>query len=96
MDVDHRLAQIERKQDRTYILLEALTVKVEELSVSSEEWRGRVERTIWGVNGNADDSLVVRLDRLEQTHHTQTWVVRVAATVIIAATVGGLWSLLAV
>ncbi len=95
MDDTERLAVIGRKVDRTCLLIETLTEKVEERTVASDQWRTRVESTVWGLNGSAANSLVVRLDRLEQTNARQTWIIRVATAVIVTGFVGGLWSLIA-
>jgi hypothetical protein len=94
MDVEERLAQIDRKQDRTCIMLEQLTAKVDERIEAADHWRDRVERTVWGLNGGADHSLVVRLDRLEQAHRQGTWVLRIVVGVFITGIAGGLWALL--
>jgi len=94
MELEQRLAQIERKQDRTYLLLEQLTEKLDTVAENSDSRHMRVERTLWGVNGDADKSMVVELDRLKQSHKTQTWVVRLGASVLIVQAATGLWSLL--
>ena len=94
MEIEQRLAEIDRKQDRTCLLLEQLASKVEERASHSDLWRERVERTVWGFNGTVSNSLVVRLDRLEQVNKQQMWVIRIAAGVILTGIIGGVWSLL--
>lgn len=95
MDVEERLEVIGRKVDKTCLLVETLTEKVEERTTASDQWRSRVESTVWGLNGDASNSMVIRLDRLEQTNSRQTWVIRVATAVIVTGFVGALWSLIA-
>lgn len=94
MDVDQRLSSIDRKQDHTCHLLETLTEKFEERIATTTAWRQRVEGTVWGLNGDADHSLVVRLDRLEQTNKQQAWVMKIISGVAITAVLGGILSLI--
>lgn len=85
MTVEERLAQIERKVDRTFLMMEALSEKVQEQTAAQNEWRDRISRTIYGHNGTPGN--LVRIDRLEQTQDRQKWLVRsiVGAVIALAA-----------
>lgn len=94
MDVEQRLAEIDRKQDRTCMLLETLTSKVDDRIGLDDGRYQRYARIVYGENGGRDKpGLLVRLDRLEQTNRQQAWAMRIVGSVIIVGLIGGVLSL---
>ena len=91
MDMEQRLADIDRKQDRTCLLLEQLAGKVEERIEQDDRRHERVAHTIYGNNGSA--GVLIKLDRLEQAHERQKWTVRTALGAVVVLFVGAIWSL---
>mgnify|MGYP000386206647 CR=1 FL=1 len=94
MNVEERLDEIGRKQDRTCLLLETLTDKFEERVAHASTWRTRVERTVWGIDGNRDDAVIVRVDRLEQSQQRSRLVQNVAIGALVTCMVGAVWTVL--
>ena len=92
MDMDQQLADINRKQDRTCLLLEQLAEKVDGRIEADDRRHERVARTLYGDNGSA--GLLIKLDRLEQAHDRQKWTVRTALGAVVVLFVAGIWSLL--
>ncbi len=82
--MEQRLAAIERAQERTNVLLETLSDKMDDRISQTDERMGRIGRVMWGDNGHADSpGLLVRLDRLEQSHSRSRWLVRAVVTSVV-------------
>lgn len=88
---EQRLAAIERAQERTNVLLTALSEKMDDRIDQTDERMGRIGRVMWGDNGHADSpGLLVRLDRLEQyterlekAYDRSRWLVRAVVTSVV-------------
>lgn len=78
---DDRLAEIERKLDRTFYMVETLSQRVADHSEAEKAWNDKLTRTIYGYNGTA--GLLVKLDRLEQSQERAKWFLRAIAGVML-------------
>lgn len=85
-NTDERLARIET-------MLLHITDKIDGRIASSDQWRSRIERIVFG-DGNGTPGHHVKLDRLVQAQERQKWLVRtlVAAVgaLVAQAALGGL------
>jgi hypothetical protein len=81
-NIDQRLAEIERTQERVLVLLESLTKQVGEQATADREWRARHDLMVSG-DGNGNPGLRLRVDRLEQSAERAKWTVRAVATAVI-------------
>lgn len=81
-NIDHRLAEIERTQERVVVLLESLTKQVSEQAQADREWRAKMDTQVSG-DGNNNPGLRLRVDRLEQSAERAKWTVRAIATAVI-------------
>lgn len=88
---ERRLSSLEKHQAETNILLRTLIEKVDGRIETTDDWRDQVNRTLFGYNGTSP-SLLVKLDRLEQSQARQVWMTRAVTTVVMALTVTSLWS----
>ena len=70
-DMSERLAEIEKKQERTIVLLEGLCERLDDVVAKTE----RTDVTLRG-DGNGTKGLLVRMDRVEQVHERSKWAVR--------------------
>ncbi len=77
------LESIARAQDRTILIVEQLTEKMEDRIDHTDEWRSKVDKVLHG-DGNGFRGFNVRIDRLEQRASAQMWVVRALVTGLIA------------
>lgn len=82
-NIDQRLAEIERTQERVLVLLESLTKQVGEQATADREWRARQDLMVSG-DGNGNPGLRLRVDRLEQSAERAKWTVRAVATAVLA------------
>ena len=81
--VSPTLESIARCQDRTLLVVEQLSEKVEARIDHTDEWRSKVDKVLHG-DGNGFRGFNVRIDRLEQRASAQMWVVRALVTGLIA------------
>jgi len=81
--IERRMLGIETSQARMIALLENLTEKVMDRTAQSDQWRARLEKTVYG-DGNGSPGHHVKLDRLVQAQERQKWLVRT----LVAATAG--------
>lgn len=88
---ERRLSKLETNQVETNVLLKTLIEKVDSRIEATDDWREQVNRTLFGYNGTTP-SLLVKLDRLEQSQARQTWWVRAVSTIVVALAVSNLWS----
>lgn len=68
------------------MLLEGLAKKVDERISQTDSRLARHARTLWGENGNP--GMLVRLDRLEQSHDRSRWLVRSIVVAVVTLAVG--------
>ena len=87
------LESIARCQDRTLLVVEQLSEKVEARIEHTDDWRSKVDKVLHG-DGNGFRGFNVRIDRLEQRAAAQMWVVRALVTGLIAMIAKDLASLL--
>ncbi len=90
MDMEEQLAAIDKKQDRTCVLLEHLAEKVGERIDMEDRRHERVMRTLFGNNGTP--GMHIEIDRLKQSHERQKWLSRTALSAIVILFFGALWS----
>ena len=83
--MEERLAKIEAQQAETLALLRALAEKVDERQNDTT----RHARVLYGMNGHP--GLLIRLDRLEQAHGLQKWLVRTLGGAVVTLV---LWMLM--
>ena len=92
MDIEEqRLSKLEDRQAETNVLLRTLINRVETRIESSDDWREQVNRTLFGYNGTSP-SMLVKLDRLEQSQARQVWWTRSVSAVVLAMAVTSFWS----
>lgn len=72
---EERLRKIEVAQAEVLTLLRALAEKMDDRSAVADSWRKRTDRILMG-DGNGAKGHNVRLDRLEQAHERQKWLIR--------------------
>jgi hypothetical protein len=82
-NIDQRLAEIERTQERVLVLLESLTKQVGEQATADREWRARHDLVVSG-DGNGNPGLRLRVDRLEQSAERSKWALRTVAAAVLA------------
>jgi len=89
---EERLANIERTMAETNVMVRGLIDKVDDRIEADDNRHDRLARTVYGNNGSP--GVLIKLDRLEQAHLRQTWVVKIIVGVIITGITGGVWALL--
>jgi len=89
MTTPQRLAAIEAQQARIVALLEGLSAEVHRQVEADEETR----IVIFG-DGNGRKGLVVKLDRLEQSHQRGRWLFRAILGALIPLVVAAAWAAL--
>ena len=72
---DPSLESIARSQDRTLLLVEHLSDKLDERIEHDDAWKERTDLILMG-DGAGRTGHTVRLDRLEQKAASQQWLVR--------------------
>ncbi|KKL46847.1 hypothetical protein LCGC14_2341460 [marine sediment metagenome] len=72
--VSPTLESIARCQDRTLLVVEQLSEKVEARIDHTDEWRSKVDKVLHG-DGNGFRGFNVRIDRLEQRASAQNRVI---------------------
>ena len=90
--MEERLRDIELKQAEILTLLKGMCNRMDERVKTSDEWRARVERTIYGYNGTP--GLLVKIDRLEQSHERGRWLMRAVLGAVVTLVAGAMWALL--
>lgn len=93
MTTEERLSNIEQGQARVLTLLEGLSEKMETRIASSDVWRARTERTLYG-DGNGHPGHTLRIDRLEQTGERQRWLSRTMLGAVVALAIRAVWDML--
>lgn len=88
---ERRLANIERQQVETITLLRGLAEKVDERIDHDNQWRERIERTVYGHNGSP--GMMVKIALLEDAQSRHRWLLRTVFGTLTILVVGGIWSL---
>jgi len=90
---EDRLRAIEVGQAEVLALLRTLTQQFKDRTARSDEWRRKIDRTLYG-DGNGHRGANVRLDRLEVAQERSKWFARTVGGAVLVLAVAGIWALL--
>jgi len=90
---EERLQRIEGELARCVMLLEHMTEKMDERTAASDQWRSKVEKTVYG-DGNGSPGHHIKLDRLLQAQERQKWVIRTLGAAVIGLALKAAWAAL--
>lgn len=85
-------AKLETFEQATTANFQGLAQKLEQLNTCIDRVESRIEASLHGEK--ADPGLVVRIDRLEQSHERTRWLTRAIVGAVVTIAVGAIWALL--